>query len=137
MSGPETAGWGGGLPLKGVVVEKLVPSLESLSCLGLEGRTPGRPGNFAGMSRTPAGVRKLGGRFDIFYFFPFGGGGKGGGVPRRWLGGSVLIKNRARGGFQGGGVGGGRRWGNVCGGGRRGGGANFFFRRAASQAHFF
>ena len=29
--GPETAGWGGGLPREGVVVEKFVPSLESLS----------------------------------------------------------------------------------------------------------
>ena len=35
-----------------MVVEKFVPSLESLSSLGLEGRNLGRPGNFAGMSRT-------------------------------------------------------------------------------------
>ena len=28
--GPETASWGGGLPREGMVVEKLVPSLESL-----------------------------------------------------------------------------------------------------------
>ena len=35
--GPETTGWGGGgLPREGVVVEKFVPSLESLSSLGLE-----------------------------------------------------------------------------------------------------
>ena len=57
--GPETARWGGGLPHKGVVAEKFVPSLESLSCLGFEERNLGRPGNFAGMSRTPGGVQKV------------------------------------------------------------------------------
>ena len=31
--GPETARWGGGLPHEGVVAEKFVPSLESLSSL--------------------------------------------------------------------------------------------------------
>ena len=46
--GPETTGWGGGLPREGVVVEKSVPSF-----LGLEGRNLGCPGNFAGMSQTP------------------------------------------------------------------------------------
>ena len=51
--GPETAGWGGGLPREGVVVEKFVPSLERLSSLGFEGRKLGCPGNFAGMSRDP------------------------------------------------------------------------------------
>ena len=51
--GPETARWGGGLPLeKGVVAENFVPALESLSSLGFEERNLGRPGNFAGMSRT-------------------------------------------------------------------------------------
>ena len=56
---PETAGWGGGLPRGGVVVEKFVPSLESLSCLGLEGRNLGCPGNVVGISRTPGGVQKV------------------------------------------------------------------------------
>ena len=47
-------GRGGGLPREGVVVEKFVPSLESLSSLGLEGRNlVCHPGNFAGISRTP------------------------------------------------------------------------------------
>ena len=54
--GPETARWGGGLPREGVVAEKFVLSLESLSCLGFEERNLGCPGNFAGMSRTPGGV---------------------------------------------------------------------------------
>ena len=56
--GPETAGKGGGLPREGVVVKKFVPSLESLSSLGLEGRDLGCPGNFAGMSRDPWGCSK-------------------------------------------------------------------------------
>ena len=50
---PETAGWGGGLPRERVVVEKFVPILESLFCLGFEG------GNFAGMSRTLGWVQKV------------------------------------------------------------------------------
>ena len=57
--GPETGRWGGGLPLEGVVVEKFMPSLESLSSLGFEERNLGCPGNFAGMSRTPGGVQKV------------------------------------------------------------------------------
>ena len=57
--GPETPGWGGGLPREGVVVEKFVPSLEHLSSLGLGGRNLGCPGNFAGMSRTLGGVQKV------------------------------------------------------------------------------
>ena len=57
--GPETARWGGGLPRERVVAEKFVPSLESLSYLGFEERDLGCPGNFAGMSRTPGGVRKV------------------------------------------------------------------------------
>ena len=57
--GPETARWGGGLPRKGVVAEKFVLSLESLSSLGLEERNLGCPGNFAGISRTPGGVQKV------------------------------------------------------------------------------
>ena len=36
--GPETAGWGGGLPREGVGVEKLVPSLEKFVFLGFRGR---------------------------------------------------------------------------------------------------
>ena len=57
--GPESDGSGGGLPREGVVVEKFVPSLESLFSLGLEGRKLGCPGNFVGMSRTPRGVQKV------------------------------------------------------------------------------
>ena len=57
--GPETAGWGGGLPCEGVGVEKVVPSLESLFSLGFEGGSLACPGNFAGMSRTPGGVQKV------------------------------------------------------------------------------
>ena len=49
----------GGLPREGVVAEKFVPSLESLSSLGLEERNLGCPGNFAGMSRTPGGAQKV------------------------------------------------------------------------------
>ena len=56
---PETAGWGGGLPPKGVGVEKFVPSLESLSSLGFEERNLECPRNFAGMSRTLGGVQKV------------------------------------------------------------------------------
>ena len=58
---PEDLGdaWGGGLPREGVVVEEFVPSLESLSSLGLEERNLGCPGNVAGMSQTPGGVQKV------------------------------------------------------------------------------
>ena len=55
----ETARWGGGLPREGVVAEKFVPSLESLSSLGFEERNLGCPENFAGISRTPGGVQKV------------------------------------------------------------------------------
>ena len=47
-------GGAGSLPREGVVAEKVVPSLESLSSLGFEERNLGCPGNFTGMSRTPA-----------------------------------------------------------------------------------
>ena len=57
--GPETARWSGGLPREGVVAEKFVPSLESLSSLGFEERNLECPGNFAWMSRTPGGVQKV------------------------------------------------------------------------------
>ena len=59
FSGLETARWGGGLPREGVVAEKFVPSLESLSSLGFEEKNLGCPGNFAGMSQTPGGVQKV------------------------------------------------------------------------------
>ena len=59
FSGPETARWGGGLPREGVVAENFVPALETLSSLGFEERNLGYPGIFAGMSRTPGGVRKV------------------------------------------------------------------------------
>ena len=49
----------GGSGLEGVMVEKFVPSLESLSSLDLEGMNSGCPGNFAGMSRTPRSVQKV------------------------------------------------------------------------------
>ena len=38
--GPEIAGWGGGLPREGAVVENFVPSLESLSSLGFAREEP-------------------------------------------------------------------------------------------------
>ena len=41
--GPETTRWRGGLPREGVVAEKFVPSLESLSSLGFEERNLGCP----------------------------------------------------------------------------------------------
>ena len=44
--GPETAGWGGGLPHEGVGVEKFVPSLESLSSLGFAERNLGMSREF-------------------------------------------------------------------------------------------
>ena len=56
--GPETARWGGGLPREGVVAEKFVPSLESLSSVGFEERNLGCPRNFAGTSRTRVGCSK-------------------------------------------------------------------------------
>ena len=57
--GPETARWGGGLPREGVVAEKFVPSLESLSSLDFEEENLGCPRNFAWMSQTPGGVQKV------------------------------------------------------------------------------
>ena len=47
-----TAGWGGGLPREGAVVEEFRPLLESLSSLGFEGGSMGCPEIFAVMSRT-------------------------------------------------------------------------------------
>ena len=47
--GPETTRWGGSLPREGVVAEKFVLSLESVSSLGFEEMNLGCPGNFAGM----------------------------------------------------------------------------------------
>ena len=62
-------GWG--LPREGAVVEKFVPSLESLSSLGLEGRSLGCPGNFTGMSQTPGGVQNICAKKVCAYFlFP-------------------------------------------------------------------
>ena len=72
--GPETAGWGGGLPPEGVGVKKFVPSLESLSSLGFDARNLGCPGIFAGMSRTPGGVQKVCARKVCAHFaFPIDG----------------------------------------------------------------
>ena len=56
--GPETVGQGGGLPRKGVVVEKFVPSLESLSSLGLEGRNLGMSREFCWDVLDPRGLSK-------------------------------------------------------------------------------
>ena len=64
----ETARWGRGLPCEGVVAEKLLPSLESLSSLGFEERNLGCTGNFAGMSRTLGGVQKVCARKVRAYF---------------------------------------------------------------------
>ena len=61
--------WGGGLPRAGVVAEKFVPSLESLSFLGFEERNLRRPRNFAGMSRTLGGVRKVCAKKGLCAFF--------------------------------------------------------------------
>ena len=73
--GPETARWGGGLPREGVGVENFVPSLETLSSLGFEERNLGCPGIFAGMSRTPGGVRKVRAKKVRAHFsFPTNGG---------------------------------------------------------------
>ena len=48
-----------GLPREGVVVEKFVLSLGSLSSLGFQERNLECPRNFAGMSRIPGGVQKV------------------------------------------------------------------------------
>ena len=75
LLGPETAAGVGGLPRKGVVAEKFVPSLESLSSLGFEGRNLGCPRIFAGMSWTPGGVQKVCAKKVRAHFsFPKGGG---------------------------------------------------------------
>ena len=55
--GPETPQWGGGLPREGVVAEKLVPSLESLSSSGFEEKDLGCPENMPGCP-GPLGVFK-------------------------------------------------------------------------------
>ena len=44
--GAETAWWGGGLPLEGVVAENFVPALESSSSLGFEERKTGMSQEF-------------------------------------------------------------------------------------------
>ena len=49
----------GSLPREGVVADKFVPSLESLSSLGFEERNVGCLENFAGMSQTPGGSQKV------------------------------------------------------------------------------
>ena len=55
----ETAWWGGGLPREGVVAEKFVPSLESLSSLGFDSKRGiwDVPGILRGCPR-PLGVFK-------------------------------------------------------------------------------
>ena len=69
--GLETARRGWGLPREGVVAEKFVPSLESLSSLGLEQRNLGCAGNFAGISRTPGGVQKVCEKSTFAFFVPY------------------------------------------------------------------
>ena len=65
FSGPETDRWSGGLPREGVVAEKFVPSLESLSSLGWKGGNLAWKGGawhvreFCRTSRTPGGVQKV------------------------------------------------------------------------------
>ena len=88
--GPETARWGGGLPREGVVAEKFVLSLESLSSLGFGERNLGCPENFAGMSQTPWGVQKLcAEKVRVHFSFPIqaplNGGVSNGGVSRSGL----------------------------------------------------
>ena len=71
---PETARSGGGLPREGVVAEKFVPSLKSLSSLGFEERNLGCPGNFARMSRTSGGVQKdCAKKVRAYFSFPIKG----------------------------------------------------------------
>ena len=57
--GLETAGYSGGLPREGEVVEKFATSLTSLSSLGWDGRNLGCPGNVAGDVPDPWGVQKV------------------------------------------------------------------------------
>ena len=48
-----------------------VPSLEGLSSLGFEARNLGCPESFAGMSRTPAGVKKfVQKKVRVHFWFP-------------------------------------------------------------------
>ena len=62
-----------------MVAKKFVPSLESLSSLGFEGRNLGCPGIFAGMSRTPGDVQKVCAKEVCVHFsFPTKGGDKRG-----------------------------------------------------------
>ena len=69
---------GGGLPREGVVAEKFVLSLESLSSLGFGERNLGYPGDFrSGVSRTPGGVQKVCAKKVRAHFsFPIFPGGK-------------------------------------------------------------
>ena len=55
---------------KNVVVEKFVPSLESLFALGFAGGNLRYPGNFVGMSRTPGGVQKVCAKICVHFPFP-------------------------------------------------------------------
>ena len=73
----------GGLPREGLVAEKFVPALESLSSLGFEERNLGCPRNLAGMSRTFGGVRKVcAKKSSCAFFVPYLGPGVwGGGKP--------------------------------------------------------
>ena len=56
---PETAWCCGDLPRKGVVVQKFVLSLESLSSLGLEGRNLGCPRILPGRPRIVGVFKKF------------------------------------------------------------------------------
>ena len=55
---------------KGGAVEKFVPSLESLFSFGFEAGELGCPRDFAGMSRTAAGVNKLVQKKSMLIFRP-------------------------------------------------------------------
>ena len=61
----------GGLAREGVVAEKFVPSLESLSFLGFEETNLGCPENFAGMSQTLGVFRKFVRKSSCAFFVPY------------------------------------------------------------------
>ena len=71
--GPETARWVGGLPRQGVVAEKFVRSLESLSSLGFVERNLGCPREFC-RDVGPLGVfKKFVQKVRAHFLFPISG----------------------------------------------------------------
>ena len=65
--GPETARWGGGLPREGVVAEKFVPFLKSLSSLGFKEES-GMSREFCRDIPVPWGCSKISKAPDMFNF---------------------------------------------------------------------